>query len=199
MKVTAPLAGLVLAGGYSRRMGQDKGLLQWHSTPQRERLINLLGMAGVENITLSLRKDQVGAVVDLGVEIMVDQIEEGGPGAVLHQAWHQYPDRAWLVLACDLPGVEEATLAALLRARDPSGYATAFVDPETGWETPLCAIWEPKAAPEFIPVEGKSRGPLKILRRMKVRRIEPAHPEWLFHANTREERDVWLNKRMKKR
>ena len=34
--------GLVLAGGLSTRMGTDKGLINYHGTPQREYLFELL-------------------------------------------------------------------------------------------------------------------------------------------------------------
>jgi molybdopterin-guanine dinucleotide biosynthesis protein A len=36
------LNGLILAGGKSTRMGQDKGMIDYHGKPQREYLVDLL-------------------------------------------------------------------------------------------------------------------------------------------------------------
>src|SRR3546814_16894807 len=53
------------------------------------------------------------------------------------------PDRAWLVVACDLPLVTAQSLTGLVNSRDPKSPATAFLNREKNWPEPLLAIWEP--------------------------------------------------------
>lgn len=140
---------------------------------------------------MALRPDQASEAMPAGVELLLDEQPEGGPGAVLEQAWQRYPGQAWLVLACDMPGIEVETLRSLIAARSPGAYATAFIDPVTEWPTPLCAIWEPRAAVEFRSRNGRSRGPRKVMQRVAIHAISPVNPAWLFHANTPEDQQRW--------
>ena len=52
------LNGLVLAGGKSQRMGEDKGQINYHGKPQREYLYDLLN-GFTESTYMSCRPDQV--------------------------------------------------------------------------------------------------------------------------------------------
>ena len=54
-------------------------------------------------------------------------------------------DAAWLVLACDLPLLDQATLEHLLRSRRPERQATAYRSSHNGLPEPLCAIYEPSS------------------------------------------------------
>jgi molybdopterin-guanine dinucleotide biosynthesis protein A len=60
-------------------------------------------------------------------------------------AQEQYPQVAWLVLACDLPFLTATTLKHLLHARDPARLATAYRSNHDGLPEPLCAIYEPQS------------------------------------------------------
>ena len=55
------------------------------------------------------------------------------------------PDAAWLVLACDLPLLDQQTLGHLLRSRRRERQATAYRSSHDGLPEPLCAIYEPSS------------------------------------------------------
>lgn len=88
--------GLVLAGGRSSRMGQDKALLTWQSIPLYQHMQNLLHEAGVERILLS--GSQFG---DRG---MIDVVPGKGPLSGVHTALQKLSDGACLlVVPVDMP------------------------------------------------------------------------------------------------
>src|SRR4029077_759704 len=112
-----PLYGLVLAGGRRKRMGRDKAALAYRGCTQLEWDMALLS-AHVARAFVSLRADQRSDPVRARFAHITDAHENLGPIAGLLAAQAQYPEAAWLVLACDLPLLDEATLARLLHARD---------------------------------------------------------------------------------
>jgi molybdopterin-guanine dinucleotide biosynthesis protein A len=140
----APLLGLVLAGGESRRMGRDKGLLRYGGEPQARRAWRML-MGACGDAYVSVRAAQAGRPGYAELPLIVDaETEALGPAAGLLAAWARRPDAAWLALAADLPFVDEDLLARLMRGRDHGRLATAFRHPD-GVPEPLCSIWEPAA------------------------------------------------------
>ncbi len=139
-----PLYGLVLAGGRSTRMRRDKAALAYQGRTQLERAMALLS-AHVARAFVSVRADQGSDAVRARFAQIRDAHENLGPIAGVLAAQAQHPEAAWLVLACDLPLLDEATLAHLLRARDPARSATAYRSSHDGLPEPLCAIYEPRS------------------------------------------------------
>lgn len=136
----APLSGLVLAGGHSRRMGRDKSTLEYGGQPQWQRAMSLL-QGFCSEVYLSTRP---GQELPAGVPCLTDRFLDFGPIGGLLTALHSRPGTAWLVLACDLPLVDTAVLQHLVDGRRPLAPATAYADPATGLPEPLCTIWEPR-------------------------------------------------------
>lgn len=182
---TPEVRGLVLAGGKSTRMGSDKSVIDYHGKPHREYLLSLLHETGVPHF-LSCRPDQVeGLQAD---NVVADRFLDLGPFGAILSAMLSAPDSAWLVLATDLPFVNEQTLQTLLEHRDPSKIATAFHNPETNFPEPLITLWEPKAYPVMLSflTQGISC-PRKVLINSDVHVIEAGEQRWLQNVNTPEE------------
>ena len=130
--------GLLLVGGRSRRMGSDKSELTFHDgLTKRERGIELLD-AVCDQVFVSVRHNE-----DAADNTIVDAFGEIGPLGAIASAQQAHPDSAWLVLACDLPLLDESHLKTLCKGRDPSLEATYFTSATDGFPEPLCAIWEP--------------------------------------------------------
>lgn len=187
MKATRPkIFGLILAGGYSRRMGQDKAYLKFHGKPQIEHVFDLLGKYCTE-IFLSKRKDQK-AYKHFNCINDDSQFSNHGPLGGILSAMKEYPEADWLVMACDLPFVTDETIQTLFDLRDPEKIATAFISAQDGLPEPLCAIWEGHAYGSILKLFDKGIDcPRKILIQSDTHLFKANNPHWLDNINTPQE------------
>ncbi|MGD1947053.1 MAG: molybdenum cofactor guanylyltransferase [Croceivirga sp.] len=181
------LYGLILAGGKSTRMGSDKGLIDYHGKPQREYLFELASLF-CEKVYYSAREDQLHSFSNKK-EVILDQDDYQGPLNGIMSAHHAYPKTAFLVLACDLPLLNEDGLRELIEHRDRSKYATVFSKKDSGMPEPLIAIWEPEALREAKTYwkKAKSSSPKAYLLQSDIRLVTPSKEEQLYNTNSVEE------------
>ena len=140
MNKRADIWGLVLAGGKSRRMGSDKALLMRDGETQLARAVALLERH-VERVFVSTRSDQTEEDERQKFAQIVDRYDDMGPIAGVLSAMDEYPDVAWLVIACDLPNIDDATITDLLDGHTVRRPFTAFTSSYDGLPEPLCAIY----------------------------------------------------------
>tara|TARA_R110000868_G_scaffold138917_1_gene353446 strand:- start:56 stop:649 length:594 start_codon:yes stop_codon:yes gene_type:complete len=188
------LYGLVLSGGKSTRMGEDKGLITYHNLPQREHLYHLLNEV-CDKTFLSIRQDQESEISN-SFETIIDNDEFRGPYNGLLSAHKAHPEAAWLVLACDLPLMDKKALQELIAARNSDKIASAFADLDDPLPEPLCAIWEPEALQQSVAYleAGNGSCPRKFLINAEVNLVFPKHKEVLLNANSRIEYEEALLK-----
>ena len=180
----APLYGLVLSGGRSTRMGRDKAALTYAGHTQLERAMALIG-AHVERAWVSARTEQHADPLRSRFAQIADRHGDIGPVAGILAAQQTHPQAAWLVLACDLPLLDEATLAYLVAARAPQALATAYRSSHDGLPEPLCAIYEPRSHAELEAYVRSGRTcPLKFLIEAGARLIDEPNPHALDNVNT---------------
>ena len=181
------LYGLVLSGGKSSRMGTDKGLIPYHGIPQREYLYGLLEKVCTK-VFMSVRNDQLEEIDDR-FNTIVDSDEFRGPFNGLLSAHKKHPEVAWLVLACDLPLMNEDALRDLVLKRNSVKLATAYAIKENPLPEPLCAIWEPQALKKSIVYleQGNGSCPRKFLINNDIELVFPNCPEVLMNANSQTE------------
>jgi molybdopterin-guanine dinucleotide biosynthesis protein A len=181
------LFGLVLAGGRSRRMQADKAAVAYGGRPQLAVAFDLLARH-VGRAWVSVRADQAGEPLRAGYPQIVDGTAGRGPIAGIIAAQSQHPEAAWLVLACDLPQLDDATLSALVARRDTTRLATAFLSRHDGLPEPLCAIYEPRSREAILAqVESGRDCPRKFLAEHDVLLLEPVATAALDNANTPED------------
>jgi len=179
-----PIYGLILAGGKSRRMGQDKALLERDGTSQLAYAMALLERH-TECAFVSTRADQQDEVERGRYAQVVDRCEGMGPLAGILSAMDEYPDTDWLVVACDLPNIVDETIEYLLSRRSEEHPFTAYVSSHDGLPEPLCAIWRAGTADLIRTfVDDGVRCPRKILIRADTHLVEQADPRWLDNVNT---------------
>lgn len=103
------IRGVVLAGGRSRRFGSDKALAVYQGESFLSRACNVL--AGLNLFPVVVTRD--GAVYS-GHPLLYDYLPDKGPLGGIYTAMRKFPEDDFLVLTCDMPALEEKSLAPLL-------------------------------------------------------------------------------------
>lgn len=144
MTIPESVWGLVLAGGKSRRMGNDKASLTQNGETQLSIAVNLL-RSHTGRVFVSTSREQANDPLRQRFDRIVDSHEDLGPVAGILSAMDAHPTVAWLVLACDLPAVDDATISFLLQHASADTHATAYRSERDGLPEPLCALYRPSA------------------------------------------------------
>lgn len=171
-------------------MGRDKSVLVYRDRPQVEVCYLLLTQL-CRRVYISNRADQCDAPGHVGNPQLHDRYPDLGPLGGLRTAVDQYPDYAWLVVACDLPFLDLSTLRFLIQQRDPTRLATAYRSARNGLPEPMCAIYEPSLGGRLA--EFQAQGitcPRKILLVTQALLLDLPHPDALLNANSPEEREA---------
>lgn len=180
------LNALVLAGGKSQRMGQDKGTINWHGKDQRYHMADLLKNY-TDNVYISCRADQQQDI-DPDYPALPDTFTGLGPFGAILSAFREQPEKAWLVVACDLPLLDKNTLDFLTANRDASAIATAFKSQQNEFPEPLITIWEPKSYAVLLSFLAQGYScPRKVLINSDTTVIQAPDLNALTNVNTPEE------------
>ncbi|OGX06138.1 MAG: hypothetical protein A2Z88_04420 [Omnitrophica WOR_2 bacterium GWA2_47_8] len=183
------LYGLVLGGGKSARMGQDKSTLEYFKKPQVEYGYELL-LPLCDQVFISNRKEQADLPGHKGLpQIHDDDVYQGiGPLAGILSAMQRFPNAAWFVLACDLPFLNKKTIKNVLTKRNIKKLATAYRSSHDGLPEPLCAIWEPQAKEEILRfLKQGVTCPRKILINSDAQLLDLEDKRTLDNVNSKEE------------
>ena len=181
------LYGLVLAGGKSRRMGQDKALLQRDGQSQLAFAVDLLERFA-DRVFVSTRSEQQHEEQRGQFEQIIDRYDDLGPVAGILSALEDYPDVDWLVVACDLPNIDAKTIEYLLEHHPANNPFIAYRSSHDGLPEPLCALYSPDGAGivrSFI--EDGVNCPRKILIRSDTLLLDQPNPHALDNVNTPED------------
>jgi molybdopterin-guanine dinucleotide biosynthesis protein A len=190
-----PLYGVVLAGGRSRRMRQDKALLCYAGRPQVAVAYDLL-REFVEPVFVSCRAGQWDDPAVNDLPQLYDTLDNVGPIGGILRAFEHDPEVAWLVVACDLPLLTRSLLEGLVGRRDPACLATAFRASGSGLPEPMCAVYEPAASTVLHDYLARGiRCPRKFLINEPSHLLDLPDGAALTNVNEPEEYDRMLNRR----
>ncbi len=170
------LGGIILAGGASRRMGQDKAVLDWNGRRAVDRLAGLAAAAGC-SWTLT-------AGADYGLPFTLDPPGKGPVAGVLAgmAALRGRGLQRALVLAVDAPTLRLDDLRPLLAAPSPGAAYEGLTMPMV---VTLAAV-PPDARGDWSLFHLIERSGLAVLP------VDPAARLRIRGANTPEERAVLL-------
>ena len=190
---TPPLNGLVLIGGNSSRMKQDKSRLVFHDGVAQVDFMHNLLIKYCDQVFISVRDGQQAE--SIARETIIDKFIGLGPYGGILSAFQYNPNTAWLVVAVDLPFVNENAIENLIEKRNIHKTATCFIDGNDKFPEPLITIWEPRAYPLLL--DFLARGiscPRKALINSDVELITSRDPLMLTNVNTPEELESSLLK-----
>ncbi|MHB1548177.1 MAG: molybdenum cofactor guanylyltransferase [Acidimicrobiales bacterium] len=130
----APVSGLVLTGGRSRRMGSDKSLLRVDGEALAERIGRLVASVADPVVEVGPGRS--------GLATVAERVPGGGPFLAVLDGWDvlvRSVRRPVVVVACDLPLLDRAFLVWLAT----HGSDRSVVPMLAGEPQPLCARWRP--------------------------------------------------------
>ncbi len=152
------IAGAVLAGGQSRRMGRDKALVEVGGRAMADLVVAAVANAGIEPVIV------VGGPREGRPAVDAPQVEDRYPGdgplgGVLTALEHftasvAVPPAGIAVVACDLPLLDASVLDPLIDAfcrslTGDGGRRCDVVVARAGRVHPACAVWSPTAVPRI--------------------------------------------------
>ncbi len=167
--MTLNIAALILAGGASRRMGQDKALLPLpinNNSGLMPLLVHIIRVAGACTNQIYIltpwpeRYEHYLSGTDQSIVLLTEKRQDAGPLLALNQGWAMIlahgrqqgkPPPDWLmVLACDLPALDATTLqnwcTHLSHIRAPA--IAALPRHNNRWE-PLCGFYHRHCLPKL--------------------------------------------------
>ncbi len=165
-------------------MGHDKALLERDGQSQLRYAYSLL-QAVTERQFISTRADQQDDPERRRFPQIPDRYDGIGPVAGILSALEAHPDADWLVLACDLPNLDQQTIDFLLENAPQEQAFTAYRSSHDGLPEPLCAIYRSGSAAiirEFI--DDGIVCPRKMLIRSDAALLDQPNPAALDNVNT---------------
>jgi molybdopterin-guanine dinucleotide biosynthesis protein A len=189
--------GLVLTGGRSERMNQDKGSLAYHGKKNQIEYSKELLEGLCDEVYISCRTEQSTEPFLKDHKLLFDSFPSSGPTSGILSAQYFDQSAAWLILACDLPYLDKGTIKSLIKNRNPYKLATAFMNIRKNWPEPLCAIYEPKSYRKLMQYFSNNTScPRKFLFNSNIKTLRLENAKALDNVNTPHEKDealVFLN------
>ena len=156
------IAGIVLAGGRSRRMGTDKAWIDVDGRPMVSHVAEVVRSAGCAPVVVA--GGDADRLADVGLAHCADRIDGAGPLAGLLGGFdhlrrgdhrddaasrpHGASIAAALAVSCDLPALSAEALSSLLDAAatvwdgaDSDVSTPGVIVARTDRIEPMCAIW----------------------------------------------------------
>lgn len=174
------ISAIILSGGKGRRMGQqNKGLIQYHSQPMIQHVIDRIAPQ-VDDIVISANLD-IKAYERFGYPVVTDQTESAGPLTGILSASAACQHTTILVVPCDMPLLPTDLVDRLLAAMTTDAVSIC----SDGQEQPLVSLINSKAMSEIEIQLKQGDGSVKAwLRRIRGTNLAwDDHPEAFRNLN----------------
>lgn len=169
--------GVILAGGHSSRMGEDKALLTLNGDTLLERAQQLLFECGADKVSVCRN--------DANPDHIKDRFRDSGPLGGIHAALSEDASLPTLVIPVDLPLMSSSELLRLIDA----GFTHQCTSHFDNLYIPIF-IWNPENLIEGLTqrlVEGNRLSLKRFFTEREECAIACTEEQYLLNANTPEE------------
>jgi len=135
--VKEEITGIILAGGKSRRLGEEKGLAEFNGKPLIQHTIDILQPVCYKIIISANR--QLDGYAAFGYEVVEDQIKDIGPMGGLMACLERSDTRYNFVISCDTPFIPSDLFPFLLESIE--NFQVAVPVHHDNYIEPLCAVY----------------------------------------------------------
>lgn len=173
--------GIILAGGKSSRMGQDKGLLTFHGKTFMSLIIEALAPFVNTIIVVSNNPDYD----TFKLKRVTDIMEDLGPLAGMYTGLHHSETENNIVLSCDVPLINATVLNKLIAGFEAEKDVIQIES--EGRTMPLIAIYKKQCEHHFLKrLEDGERRLQTVIDEMNIKTIplEPALQRFVKNINT---------------
>ena len=129
------ITAIILAGGKSSRMKEDKGLVIFNGRSLVEHVINAARTVTGNIIIITANP----AYHQHGVSCIKDEVKDRGPLGGIYTGLTHSSTAKNLLLGCDMPFLSEELLNALIRN---SGDEDVLLTEHRGMAEPLCSVYD---------------------------------------------------------
>jgi molybdenum cofactor guanylyltransferase len=188
------LTAIILAGGQSSRMGEDKALIPIQGIPLLQRVCSIANICTDSVYIVTPWPERYQHLPLPGCQFIQElplssSSPSPGPLVGFAQGLAQVQTHWVLLLACDLPKLKVEVLQEWIARLDDVGddAIAALVHHAKGWE-PLCGFYRRRCLPELLDFINKGgRSFQQWLKQHSVQVLPLLEPEMLFNCNTPED------------
>lgn len=163
-----PVTAIILCGGRSSRMGQDKGSLAFGDETMLERIVRILRAVSNDVMVVARRNQRVPADVTL----VHDLVEDLGPLAGIAAGLAESRNDLNIVVACDLPLINPRVLERLASMIGDYDACVAVTD---GYPSALCGIYRSRLASQARALlDSGERRVMRLLEQANTKRVDGA-------------------------
>jgi molybdopterin-guanine dinucleotide biosynthesis protein A len=179
------ISGIILAGGLSSRMGEDKGVIQLDEDKMIEKVIHLL-QPFCDDIMISANN---GNYNRFELKIVNDKIERIGPLGGIYSCMTDEKSNYYLVMSCDTPNITDITIAKLLNNIEEYDVVIPIIN---GDIEPLISLFSKKSISKIeVEIKKKNFKLQKVIKNLdyntiEINKSEETQKEFL-NINTKED------------
>lgn len=129
-----PFTAIILAGGKSSRMGQDKALLKFGEKTILEHLLALVNPLFSEALVIVNDPTKLRGLDLAGTEVREDGVKDRGPLAAIYTGLLYSRNPASCVLTCDMPLIDEEIIRKLVGFWEEDYDVICLEEPEGNYQ-----------------------------------------------------------------